>query len=419
MEQTRRGRGETRRQKPSLERVKVASGAKFAGSAQQIVSRHKLVDQLSKGRQIMITEEKQSLKANISDGNYRSLADIILDEYIGRKSKRVERKLQPIPYWVNGLILSFFVLIIGLLGSLLDGGVSLFFTPIVIWSVLFGVGFGYSMLLGFRAEFQSLVSTLNNHVIDAINSTQDLRDLKKWLETSFDVKMQLRTSIILTLLLLIVEVTMLDEILVIAYPKISYLLISTIVFFQISWTSWGIIPNSILIYKLGSYSYEMYIVDPSSSSVVKGIASYLYGQLLIRGALAAVFTFGAAMFGFLNNQGMIIVVLVLWSILSIVFINGQQTLKRIIRKSKMETLEGIQKKIQEKTKDELSSKETMDAINRLADFHDRIRDGRNSALNFEASMRFLQSLLLPLVASLLGNIEQVLNILKGLLSLLP
>lgn len=107
---------------------------------------------------------------------------------------------------------------------------------------------------------------------------------------------------------------------------------------------------------------------------------------------------------------MSIVVLVVWLMLTAMFMNGQQSLSRIIREAKSESLQEIQNQILEKTKEEIADKETMDVINHLADFHDRIRDGRNSAFGLEAGLRFLQSLLLPVVASILGNIEKVLEV---------
>lgn len=42
------------------------------------------------------------------------------------------------------------------------------------------------------------------------------------------------------------------------------------------------------------------------------------------------------------------------------------------------------------------------------DYHDRIKATRNSALDLRAGLNFLNSLLLPLIAFVLGNLDKIL-----------
>ncbi len=58
----------------------------------------------------------------------------------------------------------------------------------------------------------------------------------------------------------------------------------------------------------------------------------------------------------------------------------------------------------------IADKETIDAINRLMDYHDRIKATPNSALNFRAGLGFLNSLLLPLIAFVLANLDKLLKL---------
>jgi hypothetical protein len=53
----------------------------------------------------------------------------------------------------------------------------------------------------------------------------------------------------------------------------------------------------------------------------------------------------------------------------------------------------------------------MDAIKRLMDYHDRVKGTRDSALDFRTYLSFINSLLLPLLAFILGNLDLVLNLL--------
>jgi hypothetical protein len=54
----------------------------------------------------------------------------------------------------------------------------------------------------------------------------------------------------------------------------------------------------------------------------------------------------------------------------------------------------------------------MDRLGKLMDYHDRIRDTPNSALNFRAGLNFLNSLLLPILAFVAANLRDVVNFFK-------
>ncbi len=44
------------------------------------------------------------------------------------------------------------------------------------------------------------------------------------------------------------------------------------------------------------------------------------------------------------------------------------------------------------------------------DYHDRVKATRNSVLNLRAGLNFLNSLLIPLLAFILANLEKVLDL---------
>ncbi len=54
----------------------------------------------------------------------------------------------------------------------------------------------------------------------------------------------------------------------------------------------------------------------------------------------------------------------------------------------------------------------MDAINRLMDYHDRIKGTHNSAFDLRAALSLINSLLLPLLALLLANIDKILGLFR-------
>jgi len=93
------------------------------------------------------------------------------------------------------------------------------------------------------------------------------------------------------------------------------------------------------------------------------------------------------------------------------FALNHTSLSSIIRRAKWKTLNEIQVKVEKlQAVENFEDKETMEAINRLMDYHDRVKATRNSALDFGTYLNFINSLLLPLLAFILGNLDLVLNL---------
>jgi hypothetical protein len=136
-------------------------------------------------------------------------------------------------------------------------------------------------------------------------------------------------------------------------------------------------------------------------------------HVLLQAVGAACGSSAFALFPVLGDQSVIAWIVVLWIILGAVFLANQRALAKIIRRAKREKLTEIEDRIAEvEANRDITEKETMEAINRMMDYRDRIKATRNSALDAQAVARLLQSLLLPLIASLLANVERVLRLFK-------
>ena len=76
-------------------------------------------------------------------------------------------------------------------------------------------------------------------------------------------------------------------------------------------------------------------------------------------------------------------------------------------------LNEVQAKVEELYKErKIPDEGLLDRLGKLMDYHDRIRDTPNSALNFRAGLNFLNSLLLPVFAFLLANLREVISLFK-------
>jgi hypothetical protein len=102
-----------------------------------------------------------------------------------------------------------------------------------------------------------------------------------------------------------------------------------------------------------------------------------------------------------------------WAPTVILYATGQYHLSEVIIRAKWKTINEIQKQVEELYKGEkIPDKDTMDRLGKLMDYHDRIRDTPNSALNFRAGLNFLNSLLLPVLAFVAANLRDVVNFFK-------
>jgi hypothetical protein len=108
-----------------------------------------------------------------------------------------------------------------------------------------------------------------------------------------------------------------------------------------------------------------------------------------------------------------ILLLLPWIVILGVFINSHYALSKIIRKSKWQILADIQSQIESlQAKSEIISEETLNHINKLMDYHNRIRATRNSAIDIRSGFSLLQSILLPVIGLLSANLLNILDIIS-------
>jgi hypothetical protein len=139
----------------------------------------------------------------------------------------------------------------------------------------------------------------------------------------------------------------------------------------------------------------------------------IQGESFIGAVFSSLYTVFYASIGELNLPTVVALAIVGWGPALLVFVIGQRSLTKAIARGKQKTLDGIQARIDELTAGgDIADKATTDAMNRLMDLHDRIKAARGSALDFHAGLGFLNSLLLPLIAFLLTNLDRVLEFLR-------
>lgn len=169
----------------------------------------------------------------------------------------------------------------------------------------------------------------------------------------------------------------------------------------------------LLTARLRRYDLKLFSADPGSSEVISRLSGELGFFVYFVAFFATILTLVNSWLGaFFTLAIGFVLVLFLWLPITILFILNQTSLSGIIRRAKWKTLNEAQAKIEKlRASKSFGSPKTMDAISKLMDYHDRVKATRNSALNSGAILSFINSLLLPLLAFLLGNLDKLMALL--------
>lgn len=361
-----------------------------------------------------LIQKRNVIKEKINQGKYKTLADDLFDR-TGRVIQTVTRSSNPVSMWSSAVVLALATWSIGALISVLLGELEIFSQLILvgIWLELLGL----SAVLAIKIIFSTILRALGEKIVDAIASEADLDDLKNRLVAISSSKKYLVIMLAAGLLfglfmpvfwLLITEGSLASYF---ASPVFGVVIMSILIALQgvISWNY--IFPVFGLPSKIGQYELDLYTVDPASSEVIDRLSDLLNHIVFVFSANLAIFTIGLLVLVPLLLTASLVFLVLVWGILIVIFLGGQFSLSKAISRAKWKTLNDIQAKIEKlQSQEEIPTKETLEHISALMDYHDRIRTTRNSALDIRTGLSFLQSLLLPVIGLLVANIKNVIEL---------
>ncbi|MCP4359705.1 MAG: hypothetical protein GY796_16990 [Chloroflexi bacterium] len=348
--------------------------------------------------------KQEALKRKLDNREYQSLTGFFLDG-VAKLTRKLTRYDQPLPLWYTGIV---FTLLIWLLSFLIimilpGAGIPRFDVFLAGITVMLMASIGVALA---EEMYILLMKTLQYTVVDALANEQDVGRLDKWLQHTFNLRRQFVVSIILSLLIALSFVFFWNQ--VRGGAGLDAYVVGIIVAFQGSISIIMVfivfkIPNQI-----SHYQFDIYAADPASSEVIQRLSGALNRTMFVLAISLALLTFWLFSFSLLNESLAIFLVVVVWVIIILVFINGHYSLATIIRRVKWRKLNGLQVQITTlEAAGDLTEKATIESINKLMDYHDRIRTTRNSAFDMRAGLGFINSALLPLLAFLLANLTDV------------
>lgn len=248
----------------------------------------------------------------------------------------------------------------------------------------------------------------NKEILDITNSVENLEGFEDWLKKICNWRLNLVMAICGSLLgsIYAAYVLGISSAMPLIYVLNIFEMSFSLVFFYVF--VYLLLAFMLLSTRLHSYNIRLFTADPSNSEIINRLSSRL-NYLIYFFAIYATCAVGISILANMLQITGIIMVVVLWIPIIALFVLNQTSLASIIRRAKWKTLNEIQSQVEElRTTGDLKDKETMEAINRLMDFHDRVKATRNSAIDSNTILNFINSLLLPLIAFILGNLDKVL-----------
>jgi hypothetical protein len=361
-----------------------------------------------------VTQRREELKRQLAAGEYKTLIDLLLDG-TGDLIKKLTRSPEPPSYWYSAMVIALVTLLIAYLTSLLLREFYLFRNGCAV-NILVGIlfeGMTLACVIAVKKYTDVLLRTAREKLLDAIQSSEDLADLQQWL----DVFSNLGKSLFFSLAFGILA----SSYAIIYFPAIGrgFIGFGPSILAVIGYVQGGMaLYYSLFLFlpfpvRLSRYQLKLNPVNPGSSEVIDSLSDTLSYLVYASAIFLAFFTFFLVFTGTFSLLNIILSVVVGWGPLIVIFLIGQYALAQIITRAKWTKLNEIQAKIEMlEAEEDVPSEKTLAHLGKLMDYYDRIKATRNSALNLRAGLNFLNSLLLPLLAFILGNLDQMRDVFR-------
>jgi ABC-type multidrug transport system fused ATPase/permease subunit len=366
-----------------------------------------------------LIEKREELKRQLAAGEYKTLVDVFL-AWTNGVIQKITRRSKPLPLWLMTVFLSLVIILI-LFGAVYVAGD---FITIRNIAETLGSGFGLGVLSLPSIVIAPVVTIIvlnqsvgrvfvlwRDDILDATESAPSLHAFEDWLEKVCNRRLHFRVTIFWGLLfgLLAVSILSTNRGEFMGYGYTFAQIILAMISFAFFYQAFLVIPLPAMLRR---YDLKLFAADPATSELLSRLSSELSALVYFVAFYSAIATLTIVAMGTPQTTGLVLV-LFLWLPIIAMFIWNQTSLSSIIRRAKWKTLNEIQAKVEKlQAVENFEDKETMDSINRLMDYHDRVKATRDSALDFRAYLNFINSLLLPLLAFLLGNLDLVLSLFK-------
>lgn len=355
---------------------------------------------------IGLIEKRQELQDQLLSGNDRALVNWILNG-LGRLIQRLSRRPQMPPPFYSAFLIALLVLLLDLSVSFLRGEFRINYRLEFIPAELVLAAMIFATLAALKIYQDFVFRALRENLVENVHDIDDLTDLRNWATKLWSARDALFWGLLLVIAgssYFVLPVIYLGE----KWNTTGPLIVGAAFFFASGVALHYFIHVLTLPLRLSRYNLKIFGIDPKSSDIIETISGLTTSFTYITAALMTAVTVLLVLLKWTIAPIIVPVLVTAWVLMIILFVTSQYALHRIIAKAKQKTLNDLQMRIEQlHNQGNLAEKDTMEAINRLLDYHDRIKGSPDSALNLRAVLSFVNSLLLPLIAFLLSNLKNI------------
>ncbi|MFN8564250.1 MAG: hypothetical protein U0703_22135 [Anaerolineae bacterium] len=339
---------------------------------------------------------------------HKTLIEEMLD-YAGTILQRLLHRPTVPPRWYTALVTYLCIIILaGFVALLFDSRMQQVWLVEIIpaGTILF-----FTSALYVPAYFDHLAHGLYQTISGATSSAEDMENLHHWLDSYFDRRLMRVICIIYGLVFAVLFIVARSGLLgtfIGAGATIASLVTLTIASIPVPYILRFLLSPP----PLERFHFQLYEPNPGSSQVIRRLAnvydtfSYLYAVQAMIFSFSALLTVSMAFY-------VVLILFLSWIPTLGLFIINYRVLARIIRRAKWKLLVELQAKINAE-RHTVDEKERIEYLNGLIAYHDYVLRSPDSALNFNAVLNLLRSLLLPVLVFLLVNLDRIFLLLTSI-----
>jgi hypothetical protein len=346
----------------------------------------------------------EALRRRLASGAYKSSVDVLL-ETIGRIIQRLTRRSNPPAPLLNALAIALSVALIGLLSSLLAGETM----RAGYQTIVFGGVAILIFLAASKSAFDRVFTTLRDNILDALESDEGVAGLESWLVAAGDMKNPALVSLALCVLFIIYDLTLAEPII----PPIDVVVVGIFILLFSGFTVYYILLFMTLPSRLSGCQIKLHAEDPASTEVMEhwtGMMNHVTDMFAVMEGTATLFSITIVTFTLQD----LLLIIPAWLPLIVFFVINLTAVSEVISRSKRKTLNEIEAQMNDlRPTGETPNYGALDTLIDLWDYHDRIKGTRDSLLDIGGIVKFVNTLLIPVLAFLIANREAILELLSG------
>jgi hypothetical protein len=321
-----------------------------------------------------------------------------------------------IPFWLAVAIVLMLNLTVSYIFSFILGETQRwnFVRDDVIWA-----GYTWIFVLLMRNQYRRQFRLLQATIIDSIIFSPDLSNLGQWATRLTATRRQFIRTLILA------GASGGISSLSYVFTTGAFVGFGQILSFAFNWYLIVMLmlpafPIVSFFQRLASYHFTLYTLNPSKSPVLirlqQSATSFMYTYALVS-TLFLVLVFLLPGVSLLTITGSVTFIFVTWIPIIVLFLVSQRSFAHVVQQCKTGKLSEIQSKIMMyESGHDLTEQKTIETVKQLMDYHDRLESTPDSLLNIQSLFNLISSLILPLLGTLLGNIDTALRLLQNIRS---